>query len=261
MKNCNVKGILFCIPAFLLLLTPLSAQKNRKDLEAQRKQLESQIKATTDILSKTEKDKSLSLRQLKSLNAQILQRQELLASIKSELEAVSMESSQKEKERLTTEEEIAQWENRLSSALRNAYIRSQIHPDWIYLLSAPTLGEAMARWVYLRQYKSYVLRQWNALRVRHEKLRSIIRVLEENKRDKAMLFETEDQQRKSILDQQKNKEKLVNELSREEKKLRSQLAATQEKRKNSTTRSRALSARNPTRSPLPASLQPLPLLP
>jgi hypothetical protein len=56
----------------------------------------------------------------------------------------------------------------LSYALRTAYIRSQLQPDWIYLLSSSSLSQLMIRWVYLRQYKNYVTRQLQVLAQKRE---------------------------------------------------------------------------------------------
>ena len=97
MINCNVT-FRQCITCGLLFLTFIcTAQKEKQDLEAQRKALESQIKSTTEVLQKTQKNKSKSLDQLKALNVQISQRQELLASINKELDRLEKESNIQEK--------------------------------------------------------------------------------------------------------------------------------------------------------------------
>lgn len=97
MKKYNVSGKFFLTLGFVFFTLLCSGQKDRKDLEAQRKALESQIKSTTDILAKTQKNKTKSLQQLKALNAQIRQRQELLESINEELKHVDKEAAQQEK--------------------------------------------------------------------------------------------------------------------------------------------------------------------
>jgi hypothetical protein len=67
MINCNVT-FRQCITCGLLFLTFIcTAQKEKQDLEAQRKALESQIKSTTEVLQKTQKNKSKSLDQFKSI--------------------------------------------------------------------------------------------------------------------------------------------------------------------------------------------------
>jgi hypothetical protein len=55
MKKCNVLKWISLFTILFSLFTPLIGQKDRKDLETQRKQLESQIRSTTDILNKTQK--------------------------------------------------------------------------------------------------------------------------------------------------------------------------------------------------------------
>ncbi len=231
MKRYNVYGRLLLTLGFVFVTLIASGQKNRSDLEAQRKALESQIKSTTDILQKTQKSKTKTVNQLKTLNAQIRQRQELLESINEELKQVDQEAAEQERNKTEAALAIGQLETRLSHALRTAYIRSQLQPDWIYLLSAQSIGQALSRWVYLRQYKTYVSGQMKTLARKKEKHQALIRQLEENKKAKTILFEEEEKNKKEILAEQKTQQALVNDLGKEEKKLKTQLAATQEKKK------------------------------
>ncbi len=102
MKKYNVSGKLFLTLSFVFFSLLGSAQKDRSELEAQRKALESQIKSTTDILAKTQKSKTKTVNQLKALNAQIRQRQELLESINKEISQVDREAQQQEKSKNQT---------------------------------------------------------------------------------------------------------------------------------------------------------------
>lgn len=231
MKKYNVSGKFFLTLGFVFIALICSGQKDRKDLEAQRKALESQIKSTTDILAKTQKNKTKSLQQLKALNAQIQQRQELLESINKELKHVDREAAMQEKDKTEAEKSISQLDNRLSHALRTAYIRSQLQPAWIYLLSAQSISQALTRWVYLRQYKSFIQTQMQLLAEKREKHKAIIMELEENKKVKTILFTEEQQHKKEIQDEQKSQQALVNDLGKKEKKLKSDLADTQAKKK------------------------------
>lgn len=231
MKKYNVSGRVFLTLGFICISLLCFGQKDRKDLEAQRKALESQIRNTTEILQKTQKSKTRTVNQLKALNAQIRQRQELLQSIQVELKQVSQEASIQEKNKTEAELAISQLESRLSHALRTAYIRGQLQPNWIFLLSSQSIGQALSRWVYLRQYKSFVLRQVGSLAHKREQHLLLIRQLEENKKAKTILFNEEEKNKREILAEQKSQQSLVQDLGKEEKKLKSQLAATQEKKK------------------------------
>lgn len=231
MKKYNVSGRGVLTLGFLFISLLCMGQKDRSELESQRKALESQIKSTTDILAKTQKSKTKTVNQLKALNAQIRQRQELLESINQELKQVDQEAAQQEKSKEEAALAIRQLESRLDHALRAAYIRSQLEPSWIYLLSAQSIGQALSRWVYLRQYKSYISSQMKTLALKKQKHQELIMQLEENKTAKKILFNSEEEHKKEILAEQKSQQALVNNLGKEEKKLKSQLASTQEKKK------------------------------
>lgn len=231
MKKCNVSGrsaLAFCFLFFTLLSY---SQSSRKELESQRKALENQIKSTSEILQKTQKSKTKSVNQLKALNVQISQRQELLASINRELSHVKEEAAIQEKNKIETEQTIGQLESRLYYALRTAYVRSQLQPEWIYLLSSASLSQALTRWMYLRQYKNYVFLQLAALSEKKQKHQELLLQLEENKKAKLELYNEEEKEKKEILAAQRSQEELLKDLGREEKKLRSQLSSTEAKKK------------------------------
>jgi len=220
-------GLFLCF----LIITQVAFSQNRKDLESQRKALESQIKNTTEVLKKTQKSKTKSLDQLKALNAQISKRQELLAAINAELSLVKQEAAIQEKNKIETTEAIQSLESRLTTGMRRAYVRSQLQPTWIYLLSSQSISQALTRWVYLRQYKSFVAGQLNALSEKKRKHHELLIQLEENKKQKLLLYNEEEQQKKEILREQKSQEALLNDLAKEEKKLKKQLEGTQAKKK------------------------------
>jgi septal ring factor EnvC (AmiA/AmiB activator) len=232
MKKYNVFRATHVIIIGLLFISVHGfSQHSRDDLESQRKALEKQIKSTSEILEKTQKSKNKSLNQLKALNVQISQRQELLASINRELNMLDNEAAIQEKNKNEASKAITQLETRLNHALRMSYVRSQLQPDWIYLLSAQSIGQALARWVYIKQYKSYISRQLKELAFRKEKHQELLIQLEENKKEKKQLFNEEEQHRRQIQQEQKSKEAMISELGREEKKLKNQLASTQAKKK------------------------------
>lgn len=231
MKSSNVLRLLLLFTFLFSLFTSGFGQKDKKDLEAQRKALEAQIKSTSEILEKTQKNKSKSLSQLKALQAQIKQREELLNNINAEIRAVDQQTTVQVKIKAEAERDIKDFESRLSYALRTAFIRSQLQPDWIYLLSSTSLSQLMIRWVYLRQYKNYVSRQLTSLAIKREQHKALIEELKENKEAKTELLITEQKQKNQIQTEQKSKEAVVRDLSKQEKKLKNQLADSQAKKK------------------------------
>jgi septal ring factor EnvC (AmiA/AmiB activator) len=231
MKKYNVLIRLWFSTGFLFLAFICFGQKDRESLESQRKALESQIKSTSEILDKTQKSKTKSLQQLKALSVQISQRQELLASINGELNKLKAEAAVQEQNKIAAAKAIDQLETRLNHAFRMSYIRSQLQPDWIYLLSAQSISQALVRWVYLREYKRFVSQQLSELALKKKKHQEIIGMLEINKKEKTQLFNEEEQHRRQVVAEQKTQENLLSELKKEEKKLKNQLASTQAKKK------------------------------
>ncbi len=231
MRKYNVSEK-YCLTLGMLFLTLFCfGQKERTDLEAERKALEQQIKNTTSILQTTQKNKSRTVNELNALNAQIRQRQNLLESINQELKLIAKDESIQEKKIEEAAASIVQLESRLAQALQSAYVRSQLQPEWINLLSAPSLSQALSRWVYMRQYKSYMTRQVEILSDQKNHYEEMVENLVKSRKSKTVLFQDEQKNKAEIQNQQKAQQSLVNELGKEEKKLKSQLTATQEKKK------------------------------
>lgn len=231
MKKCNVLGKTFFIISLLFISLALDAQSSRKDLESQRKALENQIKTTSETLKKTQKSKTKSLSQLQALNAQMQQRQQLLSAINRELDRVKEEAAIQEKNTKETAEAIDVLETRLTHALRTTYIRSQLQPDWIYLLSSQSIGQALTRWVYLRQYKTFVSQQIHALAEKKQLHQKLLVELEQNKKEKTLLYNEEEQHKREILKEKKEQEALLQKIGTEEKKLKKELASKEAKKK------------------------------
>ena len=231
MKKNNVFKWILLFTLHFSLFTPVFSQKDRKDLESQRKALESQIKSTSDILAKTQKNKTKSLSQLKALEAQIRQREELLSTIKDELHQVDQQTDVQLKSKKEAETNIKAIESRLSYALRSAYLRNVMQPDWIYLLSSSSLSQLMIRWVYLRQYKNFMSRELTELASKREQHKQLIAELEVNRSAKTQLLHTEEKNKSEIQTEQRSKEAVVKDLNKQEKKLKSELANTQAKKK------------------------------
>ncbi len=231
MKKYNVSEKYVLILGLLFLSLYSFGQQERSDLEAERKALEQQIKNTTSILQKTQKNKTQTVNQLQTLNAQIRQREQLLNSIDKEIKLITKDESVQERKIKETAATIKQLEARLGHALQASYIRSQIQPEWIHLLSASSISEALSRWVYMRQYKTFVLGQVEQLDAQKKQLESLVAKLEESKKSKTHLFKEEAKNKSEIQDQQKSQQALVNSLNKEETKLKSQLKASQDKKK------------------------------
>jgi hypothetical protein len=133
MKSSNVLRHILLITLFFSLFTSICfGQKDKKDLESQRKALEAQIKSTSEILEKTQKNKNKSLSQLKALEAQIKRQGSIAQHDQPGNQSGRSANFGQVKIKKEAEQDILDYESRLSYALRTAYIRSQLQPDWIY---------------------------------------------------------------------------------------------------------------------------------
>lgn len=151
----SVNKILIYILSFSLTLFSLSdtlAQKNRKDLEKEKKENLKKIEAAEKILVETESEKVVTLGQLKALNQQIKVRQQLIRSIVEEVSyltdeieeiTIVIEALESDLEALKKEYSAMVY---AASKTRNGVNRLT------FLFSAATFNQFLIRLQYLEQY-------------------------------------------------------------------------------------------------------------
>ena len=129
----------------------LGAQ-NRKELEANRRELQQQIELTTKLLETNRQKKEATLDQYITLKQQIGQRRQLIATLKQEIAYTesSIDRAGEVVEALTRD--VAELKAEYSKALRAAYRKKLQQSNWLFLFSSGTMNQAFRRWQYLRQY-------------------------------------------------------------------------------------------------------------
>jgi septal ring factor EnvC (AmiA/AmiB activator) len=146
----------------LVLLTcvlSLSGQ-DRSTLEKKRQSLEKQIKETNSLLIKSEKERKVTVSALQTLKSEIVMREELVKSLKLELDMLGAEARVHERSLGTLESALNELQRSHAAQMRNAYFERHMTHPILFVLSAGTLNEAFLRWQYRRQ-------------IRHARLRTI----------------------------------------------------------------------------------------
>ena len=87
--------ITFFICVYLLMTNVCFGQRQtKKELENRKKQLQKEIEYTNELLAETKKNKKLSLTQLVTLNKKISAREELIATINTEIQVLNRQIKQ-----------------------------------------------------------------------------------------------------------------------------------------------------------------------
>ncbi len=216
------------ILAFILLLIsslmPNTGEaQSRKQLEAKRKKMQRVIAEQRKALSSTQKEKTVTLDKLNSLNQIIQQRQVVIKNLGVEIRSVNYELSQKQKflDSLTKEHDSQKL--KLKKTIVKAYKTRKSGREIAFVFSSKSIAQAMRRWKYIRKISGYRRHQISTIVAQAQSLGKTINQLESVKQEKSVLMGENEKESKELEVDKQSKQLLVKELSGREEELRDRI--------------------------------------
>ena len=216
------------ILAFILLLIsslmPNAGEaQSRKQLEAKRKKMQRVIAEQRKALSSTQKEKTVTLDKLNSLNQIIQQRQVVIKNLGVEIRSVNYELSQKQKflDSLTKEHDSQKL--KLKKTIVKAYKTRKSGREIAFVFSSKSIAQAMRRWKYIRKISGYRRHQISTIVAQAQSLGKTINQLESVKQEKSVLMGENEKESKELEVDKQSKQLLVKELSGREEELRDRI--------------------------------------
>jgi septal ring factor EnvC (AmiA/AmiB activator) len=216
------------ILAFILLLIsslmPNTGEaQSRKQLEAKRKKMQRVIAEQRKALSSTQKEKTVTLDKLNSLNQIIQQRQVVIKNLGIEIRSVNYELSQKQKflDSLTKEHDSQKL--KLKKTIVKAYKTRKSGREIAFVFSSKSIAQAMRRWKYIRKISGYRRHQISTIVAQAQSLGKTINQLESVKQEKSVLMGENEKESKELEVDKQSKQLLVRELSGREEELRDRI--------------------------------------
>jgi septal ring factor EnvC (AmiA/AmiB activator) len=216
------------ILAFILLLIsslfPNAGEaQSRKQLEAKRKKMQRVIAEQKRALSSTQKEKTVTLDKLNSLNQIIQQRQVVIKNLGMEIRSVNYELAQKQKFLDSLTREHASQQLKLKKTIIKAYKTRKSGREIAFVFSSKSISQAMRRWKYLRKISGYRRHQMSTIVAQAQSLGKTINQLESVKQEKSVLMGENEKESKELETDKQAKQTLVKELSGKEEELRDRI--------------------------------------
>lgn len=207
--------LFFC----LLLGANFSAfSQSRKQLEAQRKKLNTEIKQVNSLLFETQKKEKNVLENLKDINQKIEVREKLIKTI--DLEATLLS-----KEIKTNQRKIDDFTKKLNALkadyaemIFKSYKSKSQQSKTMFLFSSQNFYQAYKRLQYMNQYTSYRKKQGEEIVIQTDLVAKMNDSLLYQKQIKDTLIEVEKEQKEKIETDKKTQETLVSQIKKKEKK-------------------------------------------
>ena len=174
-------------------------------------------------LTSTQKEKTVTLDKLNSLNQIIQQRQVVIKNLGMEIRSVNYELGQKQKYLDSLSKEHDAQQLKLKKTIIKAYKTRKSGREIAFVFSSKSISQAMRRWKYLRKISGYRRHQISAIMAQSKSLGKTISQLENVKQEKSVLMGENEKESKELETDKQAKQTLVKELSGREEELRDRI--------------------------------------
>lgn len=209
-------------------MTSVVLAKGSKDLMNRRKKLIKEIQEIQALLKETKDDKTATLSQYKALKTQVEKQEELMTTIKTEIENIEQNVTNSQDTIALLKEDLKRYKADYGNMMRHAYRHKNTNKRALFVLSAQNFNDAMRRWQYFVRYDQQRKRQIVLVNETQEYLnKKIIGLTAKREEQTALLAENENQQ-KELTAALAEKDSLLKKLKEKENEIAANLAAKNE---------------------------------
>ncbi|HEY4653826.1 MAG TPA: peptidoglycan DD-metalloendopeptidase family protein [Cyclobacteriaceae bacterium] len=220
------RGVLVILFFSLLSLPAAYAQKTKAQLQKEKQQNIVKIKEVESILSETVAKKSNSVGELNALNQRIRQQENLIRSIRSEIDLLNNEISENNDIIEALENDLTELREEYAAMLYSAQKTQNSISPLSFLFSAHSLDELLTRLRYIEQYKEARKLQTQQIIKVQDELAGQVKEIEGKRAVKNDLLNEQVAENNNLSGLKQKQNNLVRLLAREEKKLRRDLEDT-----------------------------------
>ncbi len=216
----------------ILFVMPVAAQKTRKQLEADRRRIQKEIKQVSKLLFDTQKKDRGALEDLKDINTKIEIREQLINTIDLESKALSREINSNEKAIKKLEIKLDKLKKDYADMIYKSYKSRSQQSRTIFIFSSENFYQAYKRVKYMNQYAAFRKKQGEGVYLRTKTVQRLNDSLLVQKQLKDTLLYKEEDQKLKIETEKKLQEKLVSQIKTKERKYKRELKGKEREEKD-----------------------------
>jgi septal ring factor EnvC (AmiA/AmiB activator) len=203
--------------SFLYLVSFFAFSQNSKEfLEKRKSQLQEDINIANVLLKKTQKDKALTLNQVRALDKKVKARKELIKTIQQQVRNSEIQISRMKKEILKNQKDIDLLKKEYASMIREAQKRGKPTQSWAYVFASSSIQQALKRIYFLKQYVGFRRTQVDEINSLKERKEKNIALEEKEKEEKIKLLSEEIAQKQVLINDKNDRERAAQSLKRKE---------------------------------------------
>lgn len=214
-----------------LLVLPISAQKTRKQLEADRKRIQKEIKQVNKLLFAEKRKEKNALEDLNDINKKIQVREDLINALNLEAKALNSEIGSNEKQIEELEEKLEKLKKDYGKMIYKSYKSRSQQSRLMFVLSSKSFYQAFKRVKYMDQYAAFRKKQGEEVVIQTDLIKQLNDSLVFQKQLKDTLLANEEDEKLKIEADKKSQEKLISQIKRKERTYERQLKKKQQQEK------------------------------
>jgi septal ring factor EnvC (AmiA/AmiB activator) len=214
----------------IVLIIPFSAvfaqKKTKAQLQREKQQNLEKIKEVENILTETAAKKTNSLGELSALNQRILEQENLISGIKSEITFLNTEIGENKDIIDALDDDLKKLKKEYAAMLFAAQKANNSTTRLTFLFSSKSFDQLVMRLRYMEQYGETRKLQGEQIVKVQDELSGQVRAIEGKREEKNKLLSEELAENNNLSDLKKKQNNLVKSLEKEEKKLKHDLEET-----------------------------------
>jgi len=222
----RIKSII-CLVFFLLIALTSWAQSSAQ-LKKQREALTREIELLNQSLRSTSKDKSLSLKQVGALNAQINLRVKKINTINREMNLIESQIRKNTNTIRSLQADLAKLKKGYATMVQFAFRNQSAYNKLMFIFASADFNQAYKRLKYLQQFSDSRKKQAREIEGTQKRIEQQITELAENKQEKVVLLTDQEKEKKTLDKQKEVKSAALNDLTKKEKEYKQELNKKQQ---------------------------------
>lgn len=195
------------------------AQKKSDQLQAEQNKLEKKLSTTKSLLEKVKRGTQNSLSELKLIETQVRDREELVQNVDNQIRGAELTISSKSQEVKLLQKKVLTLKEQYKRLLIYAYKHRNKYGKMMYIFSSSNYFEAVKRNNYLRRVSDIQRKQFKLIKQSQRFIKTEITSIKTEKEKKEELLVLKIEEKNKMLSDKEKKQQALNKLKKDETKL------------------------------------------
>lgn len=225
MSATRVISVVICI--FSLSIFGVNAQSSA-ELQKQRERIDREIRQLSESLKSTSSDRTLSLRQVNALNAQLKLREQKIETISNEIRLINNQISSNTRAVKELQDQLAQLRKDYERMILFAYRNRNAYNKMMFIFASRDFNQAFKRVKYLQQLNGSRKQKASEIGETQHEIELKLAQLEASREEQARLLAEQRSEQAEIAKEQGEESRVLRSLTQQEEQFKQEISRRQQ---------------------------------